>query len=151
MAERSSPGLRKQRGDMMDMSEKTAISETRKFGIALTIVLAALATVQALRSHPTAAWWLGGGSALALAGTILAPRTLVPVRKALTIVARAIGWVNTRILLAVTFYLVFAPVGLVARLLRKDLLKLRFRSSQDSYWIPCEPKAFNKEDYTRQF
>lgn len=136
---------------MMDTSEKTAISETRKFGIALTIVLAALSTVQVLRSHPTAAWWLGGGSALALAGTIFAPRTLVPVRKALTTVARAIGWVNTHVILTLTFYLIFAPVGLVARLLRKDLLKQQFGSSQDSHWIPLESKPFHKEDYTRQF
>lgn len=151
MAEASSPGLRKRRGDLMGVSEKTAISETRKFGIALTIVLAALATVQALRSHPTAAWWLGGGSALAVAGTIFAPRTLVPIRKALTIAARAIGWVNTHIILTLTFYLILAPVGLLARLIRKDLLKQRFRSPQDSYWITCEPRAFKKEDYTRQF
>ncbi len=151
MAERPSPGLKEQRGDIMDTSEKTAISETRKFGIALTIVLAALSSVQALRSHPTAAWWLGGSSALALAGTIFAPRTLQPVRKALTTVARAIGWVNTHIMLTLTFYLIFTPVGLVARLIRKDLLKQRFKSPQDSCWIPLEPKPFHKEDYTRQF
>jgi len=143
--------LRKQRGDMMDTSEKTAISETRKFGIALTILLAALATVQALRSHRIPVWWLGGCSALALAGTIFAPRALTPVRKVLTAVARAIGWVNTHIILTLTFYLIFTPFGLAARLLRKDLLKQRFRSPQDSYWIPCEPEVFNKEDYTRQF
>ena len=137
--------------DVMNMSENKRIRETRKFGIALTIVLAALATIQVPRSRPTAAWWFGGGSVLALAATICAPRTLVPVSKALTAVARAIGWVNTHVILTLTFYLIFAPLGLAARLFRKDLLKLRFRSSQDSYWIPCEPKAFSKEDYMRQF
>ena len=114
-------------------------------------LLVVLAAVQALRGHPVRALWLGGSSVCVLALTMCVPRALGLVLTVLTPLARAIGWVNTRILLAVTFYLVFAPVGLVARLLRRDLLKLRFRSSQASYWIPCEPKAFNKEDYTRQF
>jgi hypothetical protein len=136
---------------VMHAGEKMAMNETRKFGLALAIVLAALAGVQVLRSHTTAASWLAACAVIALVLTVFAPRALAPVSKVLTAIARAIGWVNTHLILALAFYLVFTPVGLVARLLRKDLLRIRFRSAEDSYWIPYEPKVFRKEDYTRQF
>lgn len=125
--------------------------EARKFGLIVAALLLVLAGVQALRGHPVRALWFGGSSVCVLALTVCLPRALGLVLRILTPLARAIGWVNTRILLAVTFHLVFAPVGLVARLVRKDLLKQRFGSSQDSYWIPLESKPFHKEDYTRQF
>lgn len=139
------------RRGMIDMNENKDIRETRVFGIALTLVLAGLAVVQAVRSRPVPAWWLGGCSALVLVVAISAPRALKPIRRVLTAVARVIGWVHTHVLLTVTFYLIFTPMGLIARLIRKDLLKIRFKSPASSYWIPCEPKEFRKEDYTKQF
>jgi hypothetical protein len=133
------------------MWREPSIREARKFGVVVAALLVVLAGVQAVRGHPARALWFGGSSVCVLALTMCVPRAVGLVLTVLTPLARAIGWVNTRVLLAVTFYLVFAPVGLVARLLRKDLLKQRFRSPQDSYWIPCEPKSFNREDYTKQF
>lgn len=137
--------------DRRKTSTRVDTKEARMFGVILTVILSVLATVQVLRSHPVPACWLGGGALLVLVATVCVPRALSPVVRVLTPIGRAIGWVNTRLLLGLVFYLVFAPVGLTMRLLRKDLLKTRFGSRQGSYWIPREPKEFRKEDCTRPF
>ncbi len=127
------------------------IRDTRTFGIVFAVILAVLAAIKAIRSGPVPAWWFGGSSALILVVAISAPRALYPLRRAMTAVARVIGWVNTRVLLTLTFYILFTPMGLIARLIRKDLLKIRFKSREDSYWLPHEQKEFRKEDYKHQF
>lgn len=51
-----------------------------------------------------------------------------------------LGWVNSRILLTIVFYLILSPVALVSRLFRKDALHLKdnneaslFRERQHTY------------------
>jgi len=49
----------------------------------------------------------------------------------------------TIILLTITFYLVFAPIGLILRLLKKDILNRRFDTTPQSYWIERTEKQSN--------
>jgi hypothetical protein len=64
--------------------------------------------------------------------------------------AHALGWINSRILLALIFYLVITPMGLVQRLVGRDALRRR-GSGSASYWIPrTEPKQ-SKEQFERLF
>lgn len=52
-------------------------------------------------------------------------------------------------LLAATFYLVFMPVGLLLRLIQKDVLNKKFKVNRPSYWKDRPPRDNN--DYTLQF
>ena len=65
--------------------------------------------------------------------------------------AHALGWVNTRILLFLFFYLVITPVAVAARLLGKDLLAQRLDPNVDSYWIAKNEPPFDSNSYLRQF
>ncbi|MDD5005649.1 MAG: hypothetical protein PHS93_04000 [Candidatus Omnitrophica bacterium] len=65
--------------------------------------------------------------------------------------AAAIGVVITGILMIGIFYLVFAPVGILLRLLRKDVLNLNKNPNLKTYWIDKPQRKFNKEDYEKQF
>ena len=51
--------------------------------------------------------------------------------------ARALGYINSRVLLPLTYYLVLTPLGFVLRLTGHDPLHRR-RPPQDSYWVPRE-------------
>lgn len=62
-----------------------------------------------------------------------------------------LGWFNTRLLLCIIFYAVFAPAGLFMRLFRFDLLERRFDKGISSYWKPKENKIFMATDCERQF
>jgi hypothetical protein len=45
------------------------------------------------------------------------------------------GWINTRLILGIIFYLVFVPFGLVIKLFGKDLLSLKLESKITSYRV----------------
>lgn len=62
-----------------------------------------------------------------------------------------LSWVNTRLILFIIYYLIFAPIGLGMRLFGVDLLNRKIDKGRDSYWIKKEKRAFSSLDYERQF
>jgi hypothetical protein len=51
-----------------------------------------------------------------------------------------LGWINTRIILSVVFYLVVTPTGMIRRLLGKDPMGKVIRSDLNSYRIIRKPR-----------
>jgi len=47
----------------------------------------------------------------------------------------ALGWLNSRILLGLMYFLVFAPMGVLMRLLGKDPMKRRIDPSTPTYRV----------------
>lgn len=79
--------------------------------------------------------WIAGGF---LAPALIWPALLLPVEWAWMKMALVMGYVMTRVLLALTFYLVMTPLGLIMRLVGQDSLQLRRNPEQSSYWIAVE-------------
>jgi len=67
------------------------------------------------------------------------------------LVAHFIGSIVTAIVLGIVFYLIFGITGIILRMMKKDLLDEAWDKNAASYWIKREKKAFNKEDYLKQF
>jgi hypothetical protein len=65
--------------------------------------------------------------------------------------AVVLGYIMTRVILTIIFYSIFAPVGLVLRILKKDILHQRFDQTAQSYWIKREKRKFDPKDAERQF
>ena len=132
------------------MKADTSRPKLRKFGLT---VGAALIVFAGLTRYGGAAYLpfllAGAGGALVLLG-LTAPMALRPVEKGWMAVAMVLAWINTRILLTLTFYLLFAPAGLIMRLMR-DPLNRRFRGGDSSYWIRRDVKARDQILYERQF
>ena len=63
-------------------------------------------------------------------------------------VAHAIGAVVMTVLLAGLFFIIFTPMAIVLRLMKKDFLLLQSRKETRSYWINRETK---KQNYLEQF
>ena len=60
------------------------------------------------------------------------------------------GWINSRILLGILFYLVITPLGFCLKLLNKSTIHDFLDPEASSYWQkPEAPK--NPESYKRQF
>jgi hypothetical protein len=55
------------------------------------------------------------------------------------------------LVLAALLYLVIAPMGLLLRVLGKDLLRLRWEPDADSYWIRREPGGHTGGTMADQF
>lgn len=65
--------------------------------------------------------------------------------------AHGIGNVIGGVVLTVFFYLVFGSVGIILRVLHKDILERKPQRGRDSYWIPRQDDAPAQERYPRQF
>lgn len=117
--------------------------------------LAAILTVWSVlfwRKHPDAAWpW-----ALIVLALLLAVVTrwrleyLKPIYKNWMRVAHIIGQVFAAVLLTVIFYLVFAPTGIILRVLKKDLLDRTLEPQAKSYWKKREADT-DRARYTKQY
>ena len=131
------------------------VKQLRVFAGALLALATALTTIRyLLRGYPEGT--PVGLVLIALATAIflfalLAPKPLGPAFRFWMAFARAAGWFNSRLLLCILFYLVFTPVGLIMRLIRRDALQRDFNSSKSSFWIPKEEPKDGLERYTRQF
>ena len=122
------------------------LKSLRKFGMTMGIALLAVAVFIIMRRHDPQPALL-----IALIFFILgiaAPILLKPLYIAWMRFAYLLGWVNTRLLLAIIFYLVFTPIGLVMRLCGVDPLKRKINKKEKSYW---EKRESTQLSYERQF
>jgi uncharacterized protein involved in cysteine biosynthesis len=122
----------------------------RRFGITMGIAFLVI-TLLILIKHRYSIMPTIIISAVFFVMAILLPLALKPVYIVWMSLAFVLGWVNTRLILAVIFYLVFTPVGIILRLLRKDLLERRIEKGKISYWKKKETLKESPLQYERQF
>lgn len=125
--------------------------ELRRFGITLGIILSVIATIQLLKGHTRVYPWLYTGSALGFVLAIFIPDTLKPIYFVFTKIAHVIGTIITRLFLAVVFYVILTPVGLIAKLFGKSFLDINWKNKPTTYWIKKEQPMEGIERYERQF
>jgi hypothetical protein len=122
--------------------------DLRVFGFGLAAVLLALSALAWRKGRPAAPCELGLAAVCALLAG-LRPQALRPVHEPWLKAARAVGRVNTAVVMALVYYLALTPYAVLARWLAGDLLDERLRD-RDSYWHRREgPPA--PESYRRQF
>ena len=114
--------------------------ELRDFGVILAagIMLLFGALFPWLGDRATPEWVLIAGGTIYLLAMIL-PITLFPVHWLWMKLGAGLGWINTRILLTIIFYLIILPAGLIMRLFGKDPMARRFDAGAQSYRIPSKP------------
>ncbi|MAE66216.1 MAG: hypothetical protein CMJ18_18250 [Phycisphaeraceae bacterium] len=64
--------------------------------------------------------------------------------------AEPIGWTISHFILALTYYLVLTPIGLIARLVGYNPMKKQLDPSAETYWIKHEARD-DRSSYFRQF
>ncbi len=87
-------------------------------------------------SYTTWPWVIAG--LLVVWGTV-APASLGPIYKGWMKVGYAIGWLNSKIILSIVFYLLLFPVGLMMRLFGHDPMQRKLDSTANSYRVMSKP------------
>lgn len=77
--------------------------------------------------------WVVSG-VFAVWGTVW-PGGLGPVYKVWMRFGLIVGWINSRIILSLVFYLMFTPAGFVMKLLGKDPMRRKLEPQESSYRI----------------
>ncbi|MFH1539400.1 MAG: SxtJ family membrane protein, partial [bacterium] len=100
---------------------KAAPRDLRNFGILFFVVLGLIGGFRGWRGH--ADWpYFAALSVLFLLAGLIVPAILKPFYRAWMTLAFALGWVMTRVLLTLTFFLIFTPMGILTKIMGKDLL-----------------------------
>lgn len=88
-------------------------------------------------------WWPWAFAAVAALIALSAPRALGPLYRGWIKVGSWLGWINSRIILGIVFYIVVLPMGLVMRLTGKDPMA----RSLDSH---CKTYRVKSADHPRE-
>ena len=125
--------------------------EGRRFAFTLAVALLAVAGVAWLRSSPPLpllARALSGIAAGLLVAGIFIPGYLGPVQHAWMGLAHALSRVTMPILMAIVYFIVIAPIGLVRRAMGQDALKRT--AAGNSFWV-VRAGHEQRADIERQF
>lgn len=123
------------------MQEGVSPKELRSFAFLVGAVFAVLGLWPFMfRGLPLRLWALILAGLLVAPG-VLCPTSLRPVYRVWMAVGHALGWVNTRIILAVIFYMLFTPAAIIMRLLGKDPMRRKLEPEAGTYRIPRQPRA----------
>jgi hypothetical protein len=133
-----------------DVTRRPPPQQLRQFAMLCLIVFGGLAAWRGWTGSlgPISQALLGAGIAVGLVGMVK-PLWVRPIFTGWMIVAFPIGWVVSRVILGAMYYLVFTPMAVAFRLLRRDALRLR-RPAGASYWLTREPSS-DAKSYFRQF
>ena len=81
---------------------------------------------------------------------LLFPAELRPIFVAWLVLAFPIGWLISKVFLALMFWGVLTPIGMLFRLAGRDLLQRRRPAEATTYWKP-KPQAQGLGSYFREF
>ncbi|MCK4410148.1 MAG: hypothetical protein KAW67_08685 [Candidatus Eisenbacteria sp.] len=122
----------------------------RNFGLTMGVALAIFGGLFFWRDRAVAPYLFILAAAFLLLAT-LAPKALKPVQRIWMTLATVLGWVMTRVLLSIVFFIGITPIAFIARVVGKRFLNLKFEPDRESYWEKREPPTEGMERYESQF
>ena len=128
------------------MPQNIKISSNRSFGIVFFFVFLIIALYPIINSGELRLWSLLISIVFLILGLINS-KILTPLNKIWFKFGLLLGKIISPIIMGIIFFCVVTPIGLFMRLLKKDILNLKF-SNLDTYWIKKEgPKSKMKNQF----
>ncbi len=115
--------------------------EFRKFGKTMGIFLMLVGFIFYFLSSDYPIPFISTGGFILLLGLIY-PIALKPLFVLWMSFAASLGFIMTRIILGLIFFLIFSPIGLVFRLIKKDHLDEAIDPEAASYWRIRDAKPY---------
>ncbi len=122
------------------------IGSNRSFGIIFFIVFLLISTYPLLKDENIRLWSLIISIIFLFLG-LLNSNLLSPLNKIWFKFGLLLGKIVSPFVMGIIFFLVVTPIGIVMRLLKKDLLNLKFNKN-NTYWIKkSDPKSKMKNQF----
>ena len=136
--------------DGQSHGRKVEMGSDRSFGLVFTAFFA-LVCLAPLKSGADPRLWAAGVAAAFLVVSLAAPQLLKPLNRLWFLVGMALHHVVTPVVMGLLFFLTVTPIGLIARAMGKDSLRLKRDDAAASYWILRQPPGPSPERMRRQF
>ena len=129
---------------------KSEKSDLRKFGITIGVILLIIAGFLFWKEKESFQILLTFGVTLCILGIVI-PFILKPIYWVWMIFATILGWIMTRVILSLLFYIIVTPIGLIPRFFGKQFLELQWDKSKESYWNFRTSEQKQNGNYEKQF
>ena len=114
-----------------------------------TVVLGSLRLPLISGGHPRI-WSLGVSGAFLVVALVI-PKILHPLNVVWMKFGALLNSIVSPLVLGMLFFVTITPLGVLMRAFGKDLLRLKFDKSADSYWIKRDPPGPPPESMSNQF
>tara|TARA_Y100001936_G_scaffold7808_1_gene6923 strand:- start:16 stop:399 length:384 start_codon:yes stop_codon:yes gene_type:complete len=126
--------------------DEIKLGSNRSFGIVFFVVFLLIATYPLLNHGDIRLWSLLLSFIFLILGLVNS-KILTPLNKLWFKFGIFLGKIISPLIMGLIFFVVVTPIGLIMRLLKKDILALKY-SEQKSYWIEkTGPKSKMKNQF----
>ncbi len=126
--------------------DEIKIGSNRSFGVVFFVVFLLIALYPVINNGEIRIWSLISSIIFLILG-LLNSKLLNPLNKLWFKFGIVLGKIISPLIMGIIFFLVVTPTGLIMRLLRKDILNLRYNQNS-SYWIEKKgPKSKMKNQF----
>ena len=122
----------------------------RGFGVVFVVVFVAIGLFPLLNGGPPRAWALGIAATF-LAAALVWPALPAPLNRVWFKFGLLLQRVVNPLVMALIYFAVVTPTGLVMRALGKDPLRLKYDPDARSYWSHRDPPGPERESMQNQF
>ena len=122
------------------------ISSNKSFGIVFFLFFLIVSLYPLLKSQEIRYWSLFLSLLFLILG-LLNSKLLTPLNKIWFMFGLFLGKIISPMVMGIIFFFVVTPIGIIMKILKKDLLNLKFNQKK-SYWIDKnEPKSKMKDQF----
>ena len=126
--------------------DEIKIGSNRSFGVVFFVVFLLIALYPVINNGEIRIWSLITSIIFLILG-LLNSKLLNPLNKLWFKFGIVLGKIISPLIMGIIFFLVVTPTGLIMRLLRKDILSLKYNQNK-SYWIEKKgPKSKMKNQF----
>jgi len=126
--------------------DEIKISSNRSFGIVFFIVFLLIALYPLLKANDLRIWSLFISFVFLVLGLINS-KILTPLNRLWFKFGLLLGRFISPLIMGIIFFVVVTPIGIIMRLLKKDLLNLKY-NKKETYWIDKSgPKSKMKNQF----
>jgi len=122
----------------------------KAFGLVFAVFFAVIGLWPLKGGDDARAWSLGLAIAFLLVA-LIRPTLLKPLNRIWFLFGLLLHRIVSPIVMALLFFAVVTPVGLLMRLFGKDPMQRRFEAKAETYWIPRPPPVEGQGSMTNQF
>ena len=129
---------------------KTGKKDLRSFGVTFGIIFLIIAGFLYYKEKDSFQLFIYLAGSFSCLGIIL-PIMLKPFYMVWMIFAVILGWFMTRVIISLLYYIIITPIGLLLRIIGKDLLDLKEKKNKKSYWNIRNSEDEQNQNYEKQF